>query len=301
MTAHKKGGINEFSPKYSLSHLTLLDCPTPELAYIASRAGYDAICPRLIPMGVAGECPFPLLEKEMIRATRHALKVTGLEVQAIELARITDQCDVKSFVTAMECGAELGARQLIASAWTTDQDDRDYLIETYAALCDLANTYGISVALEFPSFSRLNNLQETAEIVKAANRPNGGILIDVLYMHMSRVNLNELENMPSEWFSHIHVCDMPAEIPDTRSGMIEIARNSRLYPGEGCIDFKNMIEQLPPVDYCIEIPNYSRIAELGYEGHARRCLQDAKEVLRYASSKRMLEKARPLSDNQNRD
>lgn len=287
---------NDCSPKYSLSHLTLLDCPTPELVYIASRAGFDAICPRLIPMGVAGECPFPLLEKEMMRATLHAMKTTGMEVQAIELARITDPCDIKSYVPALEGGAELGARQLIASAWNSDPEDHKHLADTFAALCDLAGTYGMSVSLEFPSFSSLSDLRQTADIVNAANRANGGILVDVLYMHMSKVPPEELETLPSEWFHHIHVCDALPEIPDNRSGKIEIARNSRLYPGEGCIDFEAIIECLPPVDYCIEIPNKGRIAELGYEEHARRCLKEAKKVLRTLRSKRIPEAAPRLGD-----
>jgi sugar phosphate isomerase/epimerase len=286
MSTYVKEGMKK-SPRYSISHLTLLGCSTPELIYIAARAGYDAICPRLIPMGVEGECPFPLLDREMLQATRVALKVTGLDVQAIELARITDHCDVNSYKTAMEAGAELGARQLIASAWTTGLDDRNYLIDTYSDLCDLAKSYGLSVALEFPSFSRIHNLQEAADIVRSADRPNGGILIDTLYMHMSRVNLNEIEALPSAWFNHIHICDMLTDIPDTISGMINIARNSRLYPGEGCIDFEAIIERLPPVDYCIEIPNHSRLAKLGWEEHARQCLQAAKRTLASAGSKRI--------------
>jgi sugar phosphate isomerase/epimerase len=278
---------NNKLPRYLISHLTLLGCSTPELTYIAARAGYDAICPRLIPMGVEGECPFPLLDREMLRATRMALKVTGMDVQAIELARITDNCNVKSYEAAIEAGAELGARQLIASAWTTGGNDHNYLVDTYADLCDLAEPYGLSVALEFPSFSSIHNLQEAADIVRSACRPNGGILIDTLYMHMSRVNLNEIDTLPSAWFNHIHICDMLSDIPDSVSGMIQIARNSRLYPGEGCIDFGAIIERLPPVDYCVEIPNHSRLAELGWEEHARQCLQAAKRTLESARSKRI--------------
>lgn len=278
--------MEERSPIYALSHLTLLDCPTPELAYIAARAGYDAINPRLIPLGVEGECPFSLLDNQMIRATRNALSVTGIEVQAIELARITDHCEVKSFEPAIEKGAELGARQLIASAWTSGPDDRNYLVEKFAETCELADSYGCSVSLEFPSFSRLNNLRDTAEIVRAAGQANSGILVDLLYMHMSRIDPAELAVLPPEWFDHIHVCDSVPEIPETISGMIRIARNSRLYPGEGSIDFKSIIECLPPVGYCIEIPNKNRIAELGYEEHARRSLQAARRAFASIRSKR---------------
>ncbi|MBF0277973.1 MAG: sugar phosphate isomerase/epimerase [SAR324 cluster bacterium] len=291
---------NEFSPKYSLSHLTLLDCPIPELVYIASRTGYDAISPRLIPIGTAGECPFSPLDKEMKRATRNALKLTGIDVHEIELARITDQFELKSFEAAMEFGAELGARHLIASAWTSRRDDHSFLVETYAQICDMADHFGLSVMLEFPSFSRLENLQEAAGIVRAANCHNGGILIDTLYMHMSRVKLTELASLPSKWFDFIHISDVLPGVPDTRAGMIQIAREARLYPGEGCIDFEAIIESLPPVNYSIETPNRSRVAELGYEEHARHCLQAAKRSFGMTKSRRIPLPNRALMNNQNK-
>lgn len=276
-----------FHHKYILSHLTLLDRTTPELVYLASRAGYDAICPRLIPLGVPGECQVSLLDSSMIRATKTALKETGLGVHAIELIRIMDQCEVKSCEQAIETGAELGAGHLIASAWTTANDDLNYLIDKYAEICDLAGSYGMSVPLEFPSFSRLNDLKQTADVVRAANRPNGGILVDVLYMHMSQISPDEIGDLPAKWFDHIHVCDVIRDMPYTTEKMTDIARNLRLYPGEGCIDFKAIIEKLPPVHYCIEIPNRSRIAELGHEEYARRCLQSARQTLEPADSGRI--------------
>jgi hypothetical protein len=68
--------------------------------------------------------------------------------------------------------------------------------------------------------------------------------------------------------------------------MIQLARDARLYPGEGWIDFAGIIERMPTVDYSIELPNQSRVAELGYEEHARRCLQHAKRTFGDARSQR---------------
>ncbi len=67
--------------------------------------------------------------------------------------------------------------------------------------------------------------------------------------------------------------------------MIDIARNARLYPGEGCIDFSDILQRLPPVDYCIELPNKNRVAELGFEEHARRCLQSTKKTFENVTDK----------------
>ena len=60
--------------------------------------------------------------------------------------------------------------------------------------------------------------------------------------------------------------------------MIQLARDARLYPGEGWIDFEKIIELCPPLNFSIELPNQSRISELGFEEHARRSLLHAKKT-----------------------
>ena len=271
---------------YSLAHLTLIGVTPPELVYIAARAGYDAVSPRFIPMHVPGEFTQSPVGKSQIQATKTALKTTGLKVLDVELARLTEDVDPRDFVPALELGGELEAQRMIMSAWTKTRDDRNFLIDVYAETCDLARPYGISVDLEFPTFSRLRTLGEALDIVRAADRPNGGILVDTLYLHLSRVDLAELLHIPSELFHFLHVSDCLPGIADTREGMIQLARDARLYPGEGWIDFKGIIERMPPVDYSIELPNKARIKELGYEEHARRCLQHAKRTFGAARSER---------------
>ena len=125
----------------------------------------------------------------MVSATKTALSTTGLKVLDIELARITDDCNPRSFEVACELGGELGATRMIMSAWTPTRDDRNFIVDCYAETCEIAAPYGLSVDLEFPSFSRLRTLDEALDIVRAADQPNGGILVDTLYLHLSRVDL----------------------------------------------------------------------------------------------------------------
>jgi sugar phosphate isomerase/epimerase len=265
--------------QFSLAHLTILGCTPPEMTYIAARTGYDFVSLRLIPMGVPGEAACLPQEKQMIRKTKAALDETGIKLLDIELARILADRDPKTYVPAMEAAAELGARHVIASAWTTDRSDRDFIVERYAEICDLARPFGLTVDLEFPTFSRLTNLQEAADIVRAANRDNGGILIDTLYIHFSGVRLDQLAGLPPDWFHFLHISDTVEQIPTTREGMIHIARDERLYVGEGCIDFAAIFGRLPAIPFSIELPNAKRVKELGHEGHARRCLETAKQYL----------------------
>ena len=265
--------------QFSLAQLTTLGCTPPEMVQIAARTGYDFVSLRLILMGVAGEAQCQPLDKQMIRQTKAALDETGIGLLDIELARIVADRDPQTYVPAMEAGARLGAKHVISSAWTTDRTDRDFIVERYAQICDLAAPFGLTVELEFPSFSRLTSLAEAADIVRTANRDNGGLLLDTLYYHFSNISLDELTALPPEWFHFLHICDTVEEIPATREGKIQIARDERLYVGEGCIDFCSLLDHLPRIPLSIELPNLKRVKELGYEEHARRCLETARQYL----------------------
>ncbi len=265
--------------QFSLAALTILGCTPPEMTYIAARAGYDFVSFRLIPLGLPGEADCLPTDKEMIRKTKAALDDTGIQLLDIELARILTEIDPKTYLPAMEAAAELGGRHVISSAWTTDRADRNFIVERYAEICDLARPFGLTVDLEFPTISRLTNLQETADIVRAANCDNGGILIDTLYFHFAKVGLDELTALPPDWFHFLHINDTVEKIPTTREEMTHLIRDERLYVGQGCISLADIIDRLPAIPFSIELPNAEQVKQLGAEGHARRCLETARQHL----------------------
>ena len=61
--------------------------------------------------------------------TKAALAATGIRVHDIELARIYEGMDPKSYLPAMEVAAELGARAVLSSIWS---GERDFYIEKFA-------------------------------------------------------------------------------------------------------------------------------------------------------------------------
>ena len=265
--------------KYSLAHLTVIGCAPPEMTYLAARTGYEYVSLRLIPMGIPGEHAYLPTDTGMIKRTKAALNETGIKVLDLELARILADVDPKTYLPAMETAAELGAKHVISSAWTTVHTDRDFIIERYAEICELAGQFDLKVSLEFPTFSRLTNLRDTVDIVRGANMPNCGILIDTLYIYFSRISFDELEDLPKEWLHFMHICDVAHGIPETEKRMKQIAREERLYPGEGCIDFYQILKRIPPnIPFSIELPNAQMVDKLGYEEHARRCLESAKNI-----------------------
>lgn len=263
--------------RFSLAYLTVFGCPPPEQTYIAARAGYDYVSFRPIYMGLQGEPNFELAANpQLLQQTKTALKATGLRVLDIELARIADGTDPLKYKPALDVGAELGATHVISSIWTAD---RAFATDCYARLCDLARPLGLSMDLEFVTFASVKTLKDAADVLRAVNRPNAGILVDLLHFSRSRVALDELAAAPRDWFHFVHLCDAPAEIPTTNEGLIQTAREGRLYVGEGGIDVSAILARLPDVPYSLELPNLARVKEVGYTEHAFRCLESAKRFL----------------------
>lgn len=267
------------SRQFSLAHLTVLGLAPPEMTHVAARCGYDFVSLRLIPMRTPGEPQYLPEDKAMIAATKTALRETGVRMLDLELACIVRDRPAASYEPAMAAAAELGARHVISSAWTKERDDRDFVVERYAEICDLAAFYGLTVDLEFPTFSRLRSLAEAVDILRAAARPNCGVLVDSLYFHFSRLKPADLAALPREWFHFLHLTDTRREVPTNADGMKAIAREQRLYLGEGCIDFAALLASVPDVPLSIELPNARRARELGWEGHARLCLETARNHL----------------------
>lgn len=263
--------------RYSLSYLTVPGVTPPEQTHIAARTGYDYASYRLYHLGVAGEPDIDPTSPQIIRETKQALAQTGLKCFDIELMRILRGQDPRDFVRAFEAGAELGASHAICSAWTDVRNDRSYIVDTFAEICDLAAPFGLTVNLEFPAFSRLTTLEEVLDILERTGRRNQGVLVDTLYMHFNKAPLFALERVPSEWINFFHICDA-GDLAFTKNDMIEIARDARLYPGDGAIDFSSVNYLFPDLPLAIELPHTAHMAEFGPEKHAQNCIDAARSV-----------------------
>lgn len=263
--------------EFSIAHLTVMGLPPPELVYVAARAGYDYVSPRLIYMGLPGEPNYALAEKpEMLRQTKAALAATGVRVHDIELARILKDVEPESYRPALEVAAELGARAVLSSIWV---NDRSMYIDKFGRLCDLAKPLGLTVDLEAVPIAAVTNLAQSVDVLRSVKRDNAGLMIDTHHFHRARDQAADLDAVPREWFHFAQICDAVGEIPTDREKMIHILRAERLYLGEGGIDVAEILRHIPQVPYSIELPHLARSAEWGYAEHAFRCLETAKTYL----------------------
>jgi 4-hydroxyphenylpyruvate dioxygenase len=269
---------------YSLAHLTALSLSPPELVDAAAAAGYRFVGLRMTKVTME-EPHYPLTyDPALMRATKSHLAATGIEVLDIELARITSGDNPRDYLRFLEAGAELGARHVI-----TQLPDSDFSRKTdrFAALCQLAQPLGLTIDLEFPSWTETPNLAEATRVLRAADQPNAGILVDLLHFARSDSSLTQLRELPPEWFHFAHVCDAPAEVPTTTEGLIYTARFDRLFPGEGGIDTRGILDALPSgIPYALEIPRAMLVAQVGAKEHARMAVAAARHHLDSAPARK---------------
>jgi sugar phosphate isomerase/epimerase len=265
------------APEFSLAHLTLLHCAPPELTEIAARAGYEYVSYRPIALGLATEPQYPLAcDRAMLARTKAALRATGVRLLDIELARIYAGVDVAEYLPALEVAAELGGRHVLSSIWC---EDMSFARDRFAQLCELAGPLGLTVDLEFVTFAGVRNLSEAAQIVSASGCRNAGICIDTLHFDRSGCKVRELDGLPRKWFHYAQVCDGPEDWSPQERELKRVAREERLFLGEGGIDVRGILEHLPRIPYSLELPNARLLAALGPVEFARRCLQTARRHL----------------------
>ncbi|MFI1994837.1 TIM barrel protein [Actinoplanes sp. NPDC020271] len=262
---------------FSLAHLTALSLSPPELVDAAAEGGYRYVGLRLTRV-TPQEPHYPLAtDPALMRTTKVRLAATGVEVLDIELARISPDDDPADFQRFLEAGAELGARHVIAQL---PDPDRNRKIDRHARLCEMARPFGLTLDLEFPSWTETPDLHTTVRILREADQPNAGILIDLLHFARSGSSIAELRQLPPEWFHFVHVCDAPPAVPSTNAGLIHTARFERLFPGEGGIDIHGILGALPPgLPYALEIPRATLVAQVGGKQHARMALAATRDYL----------------------
>ena len=253
--------------EYSLAHLTVLSLTPPQLVDVAARTGYEYVGVRITRV-TPEEVLYDLArDRALMAETKARLADTGVKVNDVELFRMDPALEPEDFLPELDAAAELGAPHIIAQL---PDPDRERATARFARLCDFARQRAIFVSLEFPHWTETGTLTEAARVVRAVNRENAGILVDMLHFGRSHSSLDELAQLPREWFRFAHVCDATIEVPETMAGIIRTARDERLFPGEGGIAVPEILARMPqPIPYALEIPRVTLTKAVGPEEVAR--------------------------------
>jgi len=164
---------------YSLAHLTVLSLTPPQVVEVAAREGYRYASLRMTRVTVAEPLYDLARDRPLMKETKARLDDTGLDVLDVELFRMDAKLEPESFAAELEATPELGATNIIAQL---PDPDRERATERFARLCDLAKPLGIFVNLEIPHWTEKGTLEESSKVVRAVNRSNAAMLIDVIHM-----------------------------------------------------------------------------------------------------------------------
>lgn len=233
----------------SLAHLTVLDVTPPALFDLAAEAGYRSVGIRVHP-AAPGAVAYPLSRSTLID-WRRRMADADVGVHDIEFIPLTPQFRAAEHAHLLGLAGELGAKRLNVSG---DDADLDRLVDHFAALCDLAAAAGLGVDLEFMRFRIVGSLPRALEVVTRAARPNGRLLIDVLHLFRSGGTAEMLAQVPASALGSLQLCDAPLEDP-TDAGIVDEAREGRLFPGEGGLPLQAFLAALPgDIPIGLEVP-----------------------------------------------
>ncbi len=143
-------------------------------------------------------------------------------------------------------GEVLGIESMSVIEPFMNEFPKDALVESFATICDKAAQNGWQVHLEFMPTSSIDSLATAWEIVKEADKPNGGLVFDMWHYFRSDPDDDLLQTVPGERIYRVQVADAKAEI---RGGSLsEDLLHYRLPPGEGDFALESALKILNEID-----------------------------------------------------
>lgn len=238
----------------SFSHLTALDIAPPDLIDFVADAGYQSTGIRLCPAMIGG-LAYPLeIHGPKFNETVARLKDRDIRILDIEVMLIDANTKVSNFTSAIEAGAEMGARRICVNG---EDPDLNRFTEKWAQLCTLAAQFEMEVDLEFMVWRPIRTFQIAAEIVRNAACSNGKVLVDALHLFRSGGTVADIRAADPQLIGALQLCDGPIKGPDIRdtAAILAEARAGRLPPLEGELPLIDLIRAMPAASpISVEVP-----------------------------------------------
>lgn len=144
----------------------------------------------------------------------------------------------------LAAAAEMGSTVATALAPYPTSAPLDALVDAFAALCDRCADGGVAVQLEFTPFPPIPDLATAWEIVRTADRPNGGLMFDTWHYFRGRPDADLLTTIPGDRIFGVQVSDGAREL---RESLVKDTYLHRLLPGDGDFDLVGVLSTLATI------------------------------------------------------
>lgn len=114
------------------------------------------------------------------------------------------------------------------------------IVEAFAELCDRAGGE-VTIALEFMPYSGVPDLATAWRVLREANRPNSGLIVDVWHWARAGMTAADLDLVPADRIVSLQLCDV-RQTP--MEPMRAESLGHRLPPGEGYGDAVGLVRAL---------------------------------------------------------
>ncbi len=122
----------------------------------------------------------------------------------------------------------INAADVLGGNWSLEEGAAGF-----ADLCDRAASHGLLVHLEWLAWSKVPDLATALEIVHLADRPNGGLMLDVWHCARTGTTTAQLRALPGQQILAIQVDDGPAVAEEN---LVDATLHHRRLPGDGDFD-----------------------------------------------------------------
>ena len=123
----------------------------------------------------------------------------------------------------------------------------------YGSLCDRAAEHGLVVGLEFLPFTNIITASDALRMVEVADRPNGGVCVDIWHHQRGANDLSMVQAIPAEKVTGVQMSDgtlLPKD-PAHQDYVQDCLRN-RVPPGAGEFEELNFVRAL--IDLGVDVP-----------------------------------------------
>ncbi|ALP35639.1 isomerase [Paenibacillus sp. IHB B 3084] len=185
---------------------------------------------------------------------------------------------IREFKEMLVTGQKLGIQYIVAVPLVTEEkirkeDIRQSAVSVLKELSDLAEPYGIRIAVEFVGHPQctVNTFGQAYDIVEAVDRANVGLVLDCFHFHAMGSRLEDLQKADGSKIFILHIDDTE----DFPIGFL--TDEDRVWPGLGAIDLESILSTLKGIGFS-DVVSVELFRPEYYELDAEEAIRTAKET-----------------------